>query len=80
MDLGVIVAIAIYFVTIVEELGETGSLGGLVKLIYVELDVMDEDKVVCCKAHLGEFVIIFSYFRTVGADSLTPLWCNLEFY
>ena len=79
MDFCVLVAAAIGFVPIGEELGETGSLGGLGKLFKAEIEVMDDDRVFCRKSYLGELVLIFSYRRAVGTDALTLLWCTLEF-
>ena len=55
----VLVAVAIYFIQIAEEIFENCALGGLGKLLEAELEVMDEDRVVRCEAYLGEIILIY---------------------
>ena len=79
LDICIPVTVAIYFVPIVEGLSETGSLRGLGKLFYTEVEVVDKDRVICRESYLGELVLVFSDCCAVCADDFTPLWCNLMF-
>ena len=77
VDLGKLVCVSIYFVPIVDEFGETGALGGLGKLLEVEIEVMDKDSVVGREPHLGELIFVLCYGRTVCAEAFDLLWCAL---
>ena len=65
------------FFPILNEFGETGALGGLGKVLEVELDIVCSDIVVSREPYLCEFILILDGGCAICMDAFAPFWCTL---